>query len=548
MADTDTSNTTNPTLWPIPEIGSEVPRKALEHQSQEFKDRIDQWEFFRHSDELTGGYAASVETYTESTDAPTFTESYLIPHEKEDDEEFAKRVAKAVPPRFVQEGITSIVGVLTQQAPNRSEYPDEITDWMEQVTPDGLTWHQWINMYPGPLVQRYGLCYGMYRRPSIGGATLGEQEALISEAGLPKVLAQVINPEALEWWETDDTGVLQIVRYVEPLLQDVYESGYVVDTKDVTRHWFVTHEGWWYVDDAQGDSTGANQLIVGDAGHWIGPGQPLENFPITKWHLKDDRGPTEPASYAQLAYYRAESELMKIEESSAFSMTWVPIEASDQNPTETVKGPDTVGGFPSEGKHVPMMLEPSGVSFEHFVNNRLPALEAAALSPYGRNREVGQNDSGVALAHIQETAVNIYRQHAKSFAASEFAALQPIAELLGTEMPIDARAEWPRQFGTLSDSKQMENLKEFLDSEPGEVYERHIMSAMADASLPDLTQREKEEAQKSYEDQQKKAEEERLAFESEMDDQIFDEGEESPIGKPAAMNPKQAGGGPTKER
>jgi hypothetical protein len=176
------------------------------------------------------------------------------------------------------------------------------------------------------------------------------------------------------------------------------------------------------------------------------------------------------------------------------------------------------------------------VSFTHFVEHRLPELEEAALSPYGRSREVGGNDSGVALAHIQETAVNIYRTHAKAFSSSEFAMLLPTAELLGDEMPQDAKAEWPTDFGTLSDQKQMESLQMFMDTDPGEEYEAYIISKMGQVTLSELTDKQRQEADEAY----KKRQEEAKVEESEMRDLEVEE-KQFGMQQPLAMNPAQAG-------
>lgn len=526
-----------PINWPIPELGSPVPRTALELQHEDYKARISDWEFFRHSDELTGGYSGSVQDYTSSTSIPTFNTSYLVPHEKEDGDEFARRVALATPPRYVQEGITSIVGVLTEQEPNRNEYPDGISEWMSRVNIRGDSLQQVIASEIAPLVERYGLMYTLSARPEFGGDTEGEQKEALEAAGVPEVLLHLISPEAVQWWVEDDTGRFEIVRYVETVTEFVYDGAYVVDEKDVERHWYITDEGWWYVDDPKETTTsGTNPLKVDGVGYWEGPGQQMTHFPLVRWQLKDQRAPTEVASFAQLAYYRAESELKKIEEASAFSMLWVPVETSDANPTEVVKGPDPVGGFPSEGSHTPLLLEPSGVSFTHFVEHRLPELEEAALSPYGRSREVGGNDSGVALAHIQETAVNIYRTHAKAFSSSEFAMLLPTAELLGDEMPQDAKAEWPTDFGTLSDQKQMESLQMMLDADPGEEYEAYIISKMGQVTLSELTDKQRQEADEAY----KKRQEEAKVEESEMRDLEVEE-KQFAMAQPAAMNPAVAG-------
>lgn len=530
--------------WPIPEIGSLIPRETLEIVHPDYEARKDLWEFFRHSDELTGGYAANVTTYTNARTPTTGVASYLIPHTKEDDLDFAERVAHATPPRYVQEGIIGITGVLTEQEPNRTEYPDELTEWLSAVTAQGDTWQQVIGTSIVPLVERYGLVYTLGRRPTIDATNLGEQDRLREAQGLPEVLVHVISPEALRWWETDDTGRYEIVRYLETIEtvelsepQSATGTQYPTDNETIERHWWITDEGWWFADDVESTS---EALSVTGVGTWNTDGSALENFPVVKWALKDERPPTEPASFAQLAYFRKESELSKIERASAFPMVVLQTESEDTQSAEIVKGADVVIMVPASSNKDPFYLEPSGVSFDHYVEKRLPELEEAALSPYGRNREVGQNDSGVALAHIQQTAKNIYMQHAQAFSKSEFAALQPISELLGIDMPADARAEWNNKFGTLSSTEQTENLTAFLEMEPGEEYEEHILRSM-DKTLLQLSPTQTEAAIDAW----KKDREERKSQESEMRDLEMEQlngggDDEGGPSMPAAGNPDVA--------
>jgi hypothetical protein len=386
----------------------------------------------------------------------------------------------------VKEGIESLTGVLTQQTPNRDNYPQRLKDWTNAVTPDGTTLQQWISTELWPKVERYGVCYSYARRPTVGGSNLAEQEKAIRDKGLPEVLLHVIIPENLPWWHEDELGQFEIVHYTEEITKQRIESGYPVENETYTRHWWVTLEGWWYVDDNPVQK-GEQALKVEDSGFWNTDRKPMQTFPIVPWEVKDRVPPTQAASYAQLAYFRKESELHVVEVNAAFPQTWVPTTAGDEDPEETVKGPHAVAGWDPEGTGgaKPMMLETTGVSLTHFAEKRLPDLESEALAPYGRQREVGGNDSGVALAHIQETAKNLYRQHSKAGGKSEFAAMQPVAELLGVLDQFDesARAAWPRKFGVLADANQSEILTAFWELEPGDGFKKEILSQFAELTI-----------------------------------------------------------------
>jgi hypothetical protein len=273
-----------------------VPPSSITLEHEDFTKNKDNWELYRHSAELTGGYKASTQTYTGPDSAPRFDETYLIPHAKEADyNDFARRVAAARPPRFVREGIESITGILTKEEPNRDNYPDKLSTWTTGVDAKGSTLQQWIAKYMWPLVERYGLCYSFARRPTIDGANLADQEKRIKDAGLPEVLLLIITPENMPWWSVDELGRFEIVRYTEQKVDSKTEEGYAVEDREYTRHWWITHEGWWYADEKDYDE---QALKVEAVGTWNKGGAPMDNFPIVKWGLKDDIGPTATASLA----------------------------------------------------------------------------------------------------------------------------------------------------------------------------------------------------------------------------------------------------------
>jgi hypothetical protein len=538
-----------PPKWPLPEKGSKVPGTTITLEHADYTASKDLWEFYRHSDELTGGYAASVETYTSVEDVPDFETTYLIPHIRENDIDFPRRVASARPPRFVKEGIESITRVLTEQQPNRDEYPQKLSDWTSSVNPKKMSLQQWLSTEMWPKVERYGLCYSLARRPSIGGANLKEQEQAFKDAGLPEVLLLIITPENLPWWETDELGQFTICRFTEEKTKPKLEDNYPVLEETFTRHWWITHEGWWWCDEPQA-VTEATPLIVGDVGTWNTGGKAMKSFPVVKWGLKDNIGPTAAASLAQLAYFRKESELDVVETNSAFPQRVMPMSAGDEDPEEAISSTHTTIGYDPEGMGgaKPFILETTGVSLTHFAEKRLPDLEAEALAPYGRQREVGGNDSGVALAHIQETSKNLYRQHSKAGADSEFRGLQPVAELLGETLEPQQRAAWPRQFGTLSDSSQSEILVAFWELEPGDEFKKYILAKFADMSF-ELTADQLTEALDAWET----AKQEQEQREQEQEEALFGQdgalkeaqaektrAEANAVGKPFAANPKSA--------
>jgi hypothetical protein len=230
-------------------------------------------------------------------------------------------------------------------------------------------------------------------------------------------------------------------------------------------------------------------------------------------------------------------------------MTWVPISSGSDDPEETIRGPHKVGGWDPEntGGATPLILEPSGVSLAHYTEKRLPELEADAAAPYGINDAVGGNDSGVALAHIEAKSTTIYIQHAQAGGESEFAGLQPVAELLGETLEDENRAEWNMNFGTLSDSSMAEILTAFKEAEPGEVFEEEILKKFA-SMIGGMTADQVDaaiEAWKSEREEQKKREQEQedalFDSEGELRRAQTDKTEAEAKNLPFAANPDSAG-------
>ena len=128
--------------------------------------------------------------------------------------------------------------------------------------------------------------------------------------------------------------------------------------------------------------------------------------------------------------------------------------------------------------------------------------------------------------------------------------MQPVAELLNEELTEDLRAEWPTNFGTLSDASMSEILTAFSAEEPGDVFMEEILKAFATMLPHALTAERLEEALTSWQE----AKEEQEKAEAEQEAALFGEegelrraqvdktdAETGAIKKPFAASPKSAG-------
>lgn len=502
-------------------VGSLVPKEVVSTRHPKWSEWIDRWQFFRHSHDLTGPYAAVLSAYTgpdaispqgESMDATgAVWDSYLVPHEKETAYEFQRRVKEARCPRFVQQGIASMVGVLSQRSARRDGYPDKVREWLDWVDSAGSTWDLFVQNALLPMVLRYGIGYVFPHRPALKVQTQAQAE----EAGLPPVVLDVVSPEALVAWEIDEFERMTWVRYYEEICLPVGPTAEL--QKPIKRYWTIDRYGWWAVDDLESavvtvkgdDGREREYLRVVDSGYWDGsdPEQgtpdaerkalflaaPVAAVAFEGWH-----SPTETASLAQLEYFRVASELRKLGSSTAFSMLACPVTGDSSSAAEILKGPDQVLTYPSDAKSAPTMLSPDSGPFEHY-RQQLADLKIESLLPYGIMGTDGVS-SGIALAQVEHQSSHLYRVTSRVLSQGEYAVMELVAPLLGTTMPPESRAEWPTEFGALSSTKQIADLVELATLTSNPEVKIDLVCKAVDICLPDLSDDRRQEVRESIEE------------------------------------------------
>jgi hypothetical protein len=219
----------------------------------------------------------------------------------------------------------------------------------------------------------------------------------------------------------------------------------------------------------------------------------------------------------------------------------IPVDSPLTRPAEIVKGPDQVLPFPAESKQVPMILSPDPGPFEHY-RARLTELAQEALSPYGILPESG-GSSGVALAQLESRAVNLWRTHAQACSVGEYRTLDLVARLLGDELSVDARAEWPTEFGALATTKQIADLQGLWDMTTDHLVREEIVMRGVDIMLQGLTEDRRQEIRLSVADT---LEHEDAALLDDggrpVDDELMPEPPNAAGGgKPRAMDPEAMG-------
>lgn len=515
----------------IPSTGSSWPIGALYCKHPTWNDEIDKWRLCREAHEISGGFAPSLTKYTApQSEAIVDDGSYLVPNIKESTTDFALRVSSAKAPRFVQVGIASVVGKLTGTEVVRSNYPQKLLDWMNAVDSSAHSWDTWLSTILLPLLERYGVIYTFIRRPEAMVLT----EAQRMELGVPEVTVEVISPEVLENWEEDQFGDFEWVRYVEEIKQAHGPDG--SEAKRTLRHWYLTRIGWWAVeeiDEREGTQSKKTGQVV-KSGMWP---DKLGYVPVTKWTLP--AWPTYQAALACMEHYRVSSDMRHLEQSTAFSMTWLPVEGRVNNPREMIKGPDVVATFPAESRHTPIMLSPDPGPFTHFME-RLPQIEADALACYGLATQASTNGSGVSLAYIEGVSDALYRAHSIACEADEHTVLGVVADMLRVEWSEDQRGQWPREFGTLASTKQLEDLQRLIDMAPPPDVIAKVIAKAVTIVLPGLSPDERTELEDAI---VADAEESAKAATETNDLMMAGKVPAAPAaaggGKPATLNPKE---------
>jgi hypothetical protein len=325
-----------------------------------------------------------------------------------------------------------------------------------------------------------------------------------------------VSPEALVAWEVDEFERMVWVRYYEEICEPVGPTGELQEP--IRRYWTIDRWGWWAVDDStsgavkirQKDGSDREYLRVVDAGHWDGS-TPAEDgaepegkalflaAPVACVQFEGWHAPTETASLAQLEYYRAASELRKLFSSTAFSMLACPTIGDSTKAAEILKGPDQVLTYPADAKSAPTMLSPDPGPFEHY-RKQLADLKIESLLPYGIMGTDGVS-SGIALAQVEHQSSHLYRVTSRVLSQGEYAVMELVARLLGTEMPANSRAEWPTEFGALSSTKQVADLVELSGLTSNPEVQIDLVCKAVDICLPDLSDDRRQEVRESVEEQ-----------------------------------------------
>lgn len=516
------------------ETGSAFPRKAIELQHQTYKDNIDEYIFFRHSHELTGGYKANNQTFQQYQDIPDIPElSYLVPHAREDSRDFSRRVLMSSPPGLIRIGISKLIGVLTQQEPDRTKYPDKLKDWMDAVDVKKRPYRLFVTSEILPLMIRYGFVFVFPHRRKSQGPTA-------ANANNPIVL-DIVNPENVAAWSCDDVGNFEWLRITEEITNDIEIDSEKQDTTKL--HWYLTKLGWFCVSEKSEGVINSSEYPVIDHGYWKNKKAPLDYVPIAIWELNGHNSPLKSAAYSQVKYFRLESAMTELEEETAFSQPWIPSHDSPQEVSKQIKGTHSFGTFDPESKHTPMILSPDPGPFDHYMK-RLDSVRDETLQPFGV-RSTTRASSGIGLAHEQEDAVNLYRDFAKACSLGEFQTMQIVADLMGIKLDLSQRVSWNTEFSMLSKTEQMDNLDRFKGLAPGQGYEREIikqagminLSGMS-ASDHDAAIKEWDKEQSALEDEYAEAHDDQGTPEVPMDDEP-----NNPIKGAKELSPVQSKGG-----
>lgn len=330
----------------IPEVGSLIRRDKVEAQHPQYARKARLYRLYRACYELSGGFEGIIRELYKNTslktgrDVANKEETYLIPHPREDVEDFLDRLEQVYLPNFVKHRVVApLTGFLTDTTPNRDNHPEWLQKWMENCSIDGQDWDSWRKTKGIP----YGLVYGSF--PVIIDSDQGqfetEQERL--DAGAEFAKLREIHPDNIIDWQCNRTGHYSAIKYVADI--DTWDP---IDGHQFSkRYTWILPEGYFWVDDTVDPSLATNiydpssgapismdhtpqaeaQNLLRVAGSgvwpWIGMNLP-QRAPICEFRFFNGQSILHDIAPLVKRWFNLESEKTELERKGCFSILFVP--------------------------------------------------------------------------------------------------------------------------------------------------------------------------------------------------------------------------------
>lgn len=435
----------------VPTPGDTIKREMVEAKHPDFKDRRNALRLYRESVDGTGGYCPYTDEIKISDQWPTdeshgtlqidsTKRTYLYRHPRER-KKFWRRVVMSYHAGVVRKCMRMIVGFLTKKDVSYSDYPTELTRWMESVNQRQATWRLLKNTDLVPQVLYYGQLPVLLHYPPNDATTRAQQ----IEAGADLV-AQPISPEVMIDWQEDEAGGYRWLKYVEE--RDV-TPGPLVESHTVQRRYhYLTQDGWWYVDDPL-DKALQDWPVVA-SGTW-------DSMPLVVWRIN--------ASGSSLVHHAVQLERELLNISSLMQeiereITYPQLVLPDpgENERAKVRGIDAILFAEPDADWTPYILAPDVKALDH-LKQRVEELKGHILEEFGLEFSEGAT-TGVAQSFKMSKIVRLLVDLAGDLEESEYLTHAKAAEMLSVSggLPLKSRAQWPAEFDARDVEKEVDQL------------------------------------------------------------------------------------------
>jgi hypothetical protein len=440
-------------------------------------------------------YKASTADFYDTEDTARLT--YLEKHWREDPDDFKFRVYRAHYDNLAKHKVIDpIVGLLTKRPPDRSSYPEEIKDWIDDIG-DNRSLDLWFQKESLP----WGLVYGhlpvLVTNDPHKAITKAQQEA----EGAREARLGVVHCDAVEDWERDADGNYLWIKVKETRSEMLDAEGNpdpLGSRETIDRYTWYTQEGCWYCDVRENDQAETIQVLFVMA--WPPRVLELKKPPIAEYK----RGKEMTSFLASIAskarrMYNQSSEHDEMMRGQTFNIFCAPVRGGRQEMDDITPGIHRGLPFDPEARHKPFFLAPDPGPIEAYERAHEQCgndiLEQANMS-------LMEGKGALAAA----TAAYLWQKTNASLAdlsadmeAFEYDLIRLVCAWKGIKFADEARANWPDDFGAIDVERELANAGDFLNLSPGPTAEKATKLKATKVYMPDESEDFYSEVEKDLE-------------------------------------------------
>jgi hypothetical protein len=327
--------------------------------------------------------------------------TYLMPHKREDEADYAARRALAVYPNFARKIVDVYMGFLWKQTPNRDNVSDLYSRFIANSDGLGGKLDTVLSSYQR-LAMILGTVYVIVDKPPVQGPTRATEATPYLNLRLKSQLIKE---------DKDNRGVWTRVTFVEQ------------GANNIRLYRTFTRTGWLLSTDSEGRQLAS--LSDGDGNPLPASGSyNLGRVPVVRLHIAKPLNPTDSCSQsffydlAQLNWqiYNLESELREQERQQAFSILTFPASSPEERTRLSTMTVGTSNGmiYDPTGGGRPDFIAPPADPMQHYMARiaatvqdiyRVANLEfVGSVQPSGEALSFHFMEANSALAGMAEMA------------------------------------------------------------------------------------------------------------------------------------------------